>query len=351
MGIDRKRPLTSRESLDVAREDAAQQDTPGQPLDERASTSPAAADGADAPDASDAPARSTRRSKRKPDVTRPLTIVRVQSRPKQLASASEGGAPDWSLSAGVATVLFGFVIAFGTYVTLTQREAVQSRLRHFVSADKPHVEKQERSPASPSEPALDVAQVPPAPTEKPPVLLAAPDTAALAKPASSVTSPSTTLAHGVPRQPPVARPVANTSPMPPNPVARHADATTTAPPVHEAPKATALASTPTTAQARTAPAAQKDRQPNPKAARNVSCGALKSCDEVTAREERAPREPIATRAAPKSATTTAVIREAAVAAPPAPAAQIALAPAQGDAQPETAASFRLSVSKDIFRQH
>ncbi|MBN3764072.1 hypothetical protein [Burkholderia sp. Ac-20365] len=371
MGIDDKRPLTSREPLDIANDDAAQQDTPEQPLDERASTSPATPEADDAADVSHAPEKPSKRSKRKADVTRPLTLVRVQSRPKQLGSVSEGGTPDWSLSAGVATVLFGFVIAFGTYATLTQREAVQSRLRHFVSADKPHVEKQEHAPAVPSQPAVDIAQVPPAPVDNPPVSVAVPETAALATPASDVASPSTTIARNAPAQPPVARPNANPSPALPKAVARRAEATTTttttattattAAPVREAPKTTALASTATanaktpatttTAQVRTAPAAQKDRQPNPKVAKNTSCGSLKSCDEVAARDERAPREPLAPRPPARSAPTTAVIREAAVAVPPAPAAQIALAPAQAEAQTETANSFRLSVNKDLFRQH
>src|SRR6516225_5274890 len=124
MGSNRKGLVTSSEPADVVPNDAPKQDDPAQPPEERLPTR-------------EVTRKRPRRSRDVSDVTRPLLIVRVRSKPKQLAPASEAGTPDWSLSAGVATVLFGLAIAFGTYVTLTQRDAVQSRLRHFADLDKP----------------------------------------------------------------------------------------------------------------------------------------------------------------------------------------------------------------------
>lgn len=346
MGITRKRLATPDEPCDVAPGDEPAQDGPTQPLDERSSSSPAAPE---APHAPEVPHKALRRSKRKPDVTRPLLIVRVQSRPKQLGAAKEGGPPDWSLSAGVATVLFGFVIAFGTYVTLTQREAVQSRLGHFANLDKPHPPKHDRS-ASPGQPALEVAQAARAPIETPPVPLAAHDTAMPRAAASDAASSSVTVAHDAPSKPPpvavAAAPTARGSPTSTRNVAG-----ATAPPVRVAPKVIVQDSSPATTQARAAPTTPKERRTSPKTAAKTACGALEPCDQNVAHVERATHEPVTVRPPVKSATTTTVIREAAVSVPAAPAAQVIPPPVPAEVRAEATAALSLTVNKNLFRQH
>ncbi|CAN7222055.1 hypothetical protein [Paraburkholderia sp. SIMBA_054] len=344
MGIIRKRQATPDEPCDVAPGDEPAQESPAQPLDERASSSPAAPE---APHTPDLPSKPLRRSKRAPDVTRPLVIMRVQSRPKQLPVVKEGGAPDWSLSAGVATVLFGFVIAFGTYVTLTQREAVQSRMGHFANVDKPHPAKHDSS-ASPGQPALDVAQAARAPIDTPPVPVAVRDTAMPHTAASDAANSGVAVAHDPPSKPPVA--AAAAAPAPSNPTSKRNVASAPASPVRAAPKTIAQNSSATATQARAASTISKERRTSPKTAR-TACGALESCDQNIAHVEQATHEPPTVRPPVKSATTTTVIREATVGVPAAPAAQLRPPPVQAEIHTEAAAALSLTVNKNLFRQH
>lgn len=344
MGIIRKRLATPDEPCDVTPGDKPAQDGPAQTLDEQASSSPAAPE---APHAPDVPSKRLRRSKREPDVTRPLVIMRVQSRPKQLADVKEGGAPDWSLSAGVATVLFGFVIAFGTYVTLTQREAVQSRIGHFANVDQPHPAKRDSS-ASPGQPALDVAQAARAPIDTPPVPVAVRDTTMPRTAASDAANASVTVAHDPPSKPPVA--AAAAVPAPSTPTSKRNVASAPASPVRAAPKTIAQDSSPVTTQARAASTLSKERRTSPKIAK-TACGALESCDQNIANVERATHEPATVRPPVKSATTTTVIREAAVGVPAAPVAQPGPPPVQAEIHTEAAAALSLTVNRNLFRQH
>lgn len=355
MGIIRKRLATPEEPCDVAPGDEPAQDGPAQPLDEQVSSSPAALE---APHAPNVPSKPSRRSKRTPDVTRPLVIMRVQSRPKQLAVVKEGGAPDWSLSAGVATVLFGFVIAFGTYVTLTEREAWQSRMGHFANVDKPHPAKRDSS-ASPGQPALDVAQAARAPIETPPVPVAVRDTAAPQTAASDAANLSVTVAHDPPSKPPVAVAAAAPAPArapapvpaPSNPTSKRNVASAPASPVRAAPKPIAQDSSPATTQIRAASTVAKERRTSPKTAK-TACGALDPCDQNIAHVEQATHEPVPVRPPVKSPTTTTVIREAAVSVPATPAAQLIPPPVQAEKHTEaTAAALSLAVNKNLFRQH
>ncbi|SDH88928.1 hypothetical protein SAMN04487926_109109 [Paraburkholderia steynii] len=346
MGIIRKRLATPDEPCDVAPGDEPAQDGSAQPLDEPTSSSPAAPEAHHAPDV---PSKPLRRSKRTPDVTRPLVIMRVQSRPKQLPVAEEGGAPDWSLSAGVATVLFGFVIAFGTYVTLTQREAVQSRMGHFANVDKPHPAKRDSS-ASPGQPALDVAQAARAPIDTPPVPVAVHDTAMPHTAASDAANASVIVTHEPPPKPPVTAAAATAAPAPSTPTSKRNVASATAAPVRAAPKTTAQDSSATTTQARAASTISKERPTSPKTAR-TACGALGSCDQNIAHVEQATHEPATVRPPVKSATTTTVIREAAGGVPAAPVAQLVPPSAQAESHTEAAAALSLTVNKNLFRQH
>lgn len=344
MGMIRKRLATPEAPCDVAPGDEPAQDGPAQPLDEQASSSPVAPE---APHAPAAPSKPLRRSKRAPDVTRPLLIMRVQSRPKQLAVVKEDGAPDWSLSAGVATVLFGFVIAFGTYVTLTQREAMQSHMGHFVNADKPHPAKRD-SPASPRQPALDVAQAARAPIETPSAPVALRDTEMPRAAASDAANASVAVTHDAPPRPLVT--AATPAPVPSNPTSKRNVASTIASPVRAAPGKTAQDSAATTTQARAASATSKERRTGSKTAKGA-CGALESCDQNLAHVEQATREPATVRAPAKSTVTTTAMREPAVGGPAVPAAQLVPRPVQAEIHAEPTADLSLTVNKNLFRQH
>lgn len=73
------------------------------------------------------------------DILRPVAVPllrRIRSKPRRLAAPVSLSAPDWSLSLGAAVVVLGFAIVFGTWATLTERDAMQSRLRQIVSQNE-----------------------------------------------------------------------------------------------------------------------------------------------------------------------------------------------------------------------
>lgn len=121
MDTIRKPPAMPHEQCDKTPETSlvAQRDPPARPLDLLFPVDSSAPDDARAKNA----------------VPFPL-FRRVTPRPPRLAAPASAGTPDWSLSAGAAVVLLGFAIAFGTYVTLTQRDAMQSRLRRIVNQNE-----------------------------------------------------------------------------------------------------------------------------------------------------------------------------------------------------------------------
>ncbi|MBP0589790.1 hypothetical protein J8I87_08680 [Paraburkholderia sp. LEh10] len=61
---------------------------------------------------------------------------RITPKPRRLAAPASVGTPDWSLSIGAAVVLLGLAIGVGTYITLTQRDAMQNRLRRVASQNE-----------------------------------------------------------------------------------------------------------------------------------------------------------------------------------------------------------------------
>jgi hypothetical protein len=74
-----------------------------------------------------------------PEILQPEHVPlfrRIRSKPRRLAAPVSLSAPDWSLSLGAGVVLLGFAIVFGTWVTVTQRDAMQSRLRQIVSQNE-----------------------------------------------------------------------------------------------------------------------------------------------------------------------------------------------------------------------
>lgn len=61
---------------------------------------------------------------------------RIKPRQRKLPAPATVGAPDWSLSIGAAALLIGLAAAFGTYVTLTERDAMQTRMRRIESQNE-----------------------------------------------------------------------------------------------------------------------------------------------------------------------------------------------------------------------
>jgi hypothetical protein len=129
MDTIRKRPAMPHEQCDKTPETnlVVQRDLPARPLDLLFPLDASAPDIPAPPSTDEARALNSTPS--------PL-FRRIAPRPRRLAAPAPVGTPDWSLSAGAAIVLLGFAIAFGTYVTLTQRDAMQSRLRRIVSQNE-----------------------------------------------------------------------------------------------------------------------------------------------------------------------------------------------------------------------
>ena len=125
MDTIRKRPAPPPERCDATPEmnAVAQQSHPAQPLDLLFPVDSALPQVSSNPSVDEAQA---------PLPAYPPLFRRIRPRPRRLAAPASTSAPDWSLSAGAAVVLLGLAIAFGTYITLTQRDAMQSRLRRIV---------------------------------------------------------------------------------------------------------------------------------------------------------------------------------------------------------------------------
>lgn len=337
MDTDRKRPVTSREPDNMAQDAVPEEGKAAQPPDERASSSPSA------PKVS---RKASRRSKQPPEVTRPMSLVRLQTKPRQPARVSLTGTPDWSLSVGVATVLFGFAVAFGTYVTLTQREAVQSRLRQHANQDEQRTVPRHVPipiPTPMTEPALAIAVPPRGHIETPQVSLAAQDDAMLATASSSgaASAPSRVIARSTP-VPPATSPAAPT-PTPTNPASKQAAANPVPPSNRQAAKNNLQDTSKTLTATRATATAPKERKVSTKPAK---------AEEFIAQKERAPHEPVITPPLAKVTATTAVLRDEPAAASPATARPTASAPAHANVQTEAATtSLQSFVNRELFRQH
>jgi hypothetical protein len=129
MDTIRKRPAPPRESRDTAPEtdDVAKHDASVQPLDLLFPRD------ASLPQVSETPLAEEPRD---PLPTYAPLFRRIRSKPRSPTAPASVSEPDWKLSMSAAVVLLGFAIVFGTYVTLTERDAMQSRLRRIVGQNE-----------------------------------------------------------------------------------------------------------------------------------------------------------------------------------------------------------------------
>ena len=334
MDTDHKRPVASREPYGVAPDDMPAQDSPAQPLSESSSAS--------------VQGKAARPSRKGVEVTRPLVVMRVRSEPKKLTANGKPGAPDWSLSIGAATILFGFVIAFGSYVTLTERDAVQSRLRQSVNReDAPAALRHVPTPMP--VPAQDVAQAPRIPIDASPGRYVNEGATMPNAPASSTaSSQSRSLASSAPFRPATI----SADPLPSfansRPAGKQAVANATSPASAQPTKSTAAEAS-TSTRARDPSAPPRDRRPNTKVAK-APCNTHDSCGRNIAQDETSRHRPLGTPPATKVAST-AMSREATSVAATEPARQITPALTQANHQPEATSAIQSAADKGLFRQH
>ncbi|MEM5439785.1 hypothetical protein [Paraburkholderia diazotrophica] len=348
MDTIRKRPAMPHEQCDKAPETnlVVQRDLPARPLDLLFPLDASAPDNPASPSTDEARALNSTPS--------PL-FRRIAPRPRRIAAPASAGTPDWSLSAGAAVVLLGFAIAFGTYVTLTQRDAMQSRLRRIVSQnelraalhrDRPTIGERTQELARTLREqiealrSLDVADaaaiagtaaIPPANAHSSTLASSAPSLPSRSTPpASNKTSASQIaakpLAPPLPQSAPPAHQVASTEP----PRAR-AVATTT-PHGHKV-------------------SAKPSKSANPDA--DPECGTRAPCVETTAQSARKPVK--TTPAAPQQDVKahTAAVRNVAAKAPATPVPHTAPPPTvQAFVQPDIVpAAPPVSDSRQLYRQH
>ncbi|MPW21162.1 hypothetical protein GCT13_30865 [Paraburkholderia sp. CNPSo 3157] len=344
MDTIRKRPAMPHEQCDKTPETnlVVKRDLPARPLD---LLFPLDASAPDIPTPSS------------PDEARSLNSTpsplfrRIAPRPRRLAAPASVGTPDWSLSAGAAVVLLGFAIAFGTYVTLTQRDAMQSRLRRIVSQnelraashhDRPTIGERTQELARTLREQIEALRS-----------LDVADAAAIA--GTAATPPANahggTVASSAPSLPSRSAPPASNKTS-----ASQITAKPLAPPLPQpAPRARQVANTEPTRTRVVATTTPHDHKANAKPAKpaNSECGAPSPCVETTAQSSRKPVK--TTTAAPQQDVKphTAAVRSVAAKAPAAPVPHTAPPPAvQAYVQPDIGPAVPpVSDNRQLFRQH
>lgn len=349
MDTIRKRPVPPHEQCGTTQETklGAQRDHPAPPLDLLfpldASVPHASANRAadDAPD---------------PLPTYPPLFRRIRPRPRRIAAPTSVSTPDWKLSTGAAVVLLGFAIAFGTYITLTQRDAMQSRLRRIVTQnelramphhDRPTIAERTQELARSLRDQIEALRS-----------RDAADTAVMAGAAAhqSANAHSSTLASSTPSLPVTTAPVspARTPPKTPGKTpekqTKQLAAKPLAPPLPQpAPRTRQLASvTPTRAPSTTA--AQHERRTSTKQA-NTACGTRSPCVQANAQSPRKPVK-VASKTPPAKATTTTVAaRRTPVKTASKPVPHTPLPTVQAWSPPESPATLPASDDSQVYRQH
>ena len=348
MDTIRKRPVPPHEQCDTTQETrlVAQRDHPAPPLDLLfpldASVPHASANRAadDAPD---------------PLPTYPPLFRRIRPRPHRIAAPTSVGTPDWKLSTGAAVVLLGFAIAFGTYITLTQRDAMQSRLRRIVTQnelramprhDRPTIADRTQELARSLREQIEALRS-----------RDATDTAVMAGAAAhqSANARSSTLASSTPSLPVTTAPVSPAKTPPktqktPEKQTKQLAAKPLAPPLPQpAPRTRQLASvTPTRVHSTTT--AQEEHRTSTKQA-NTTCDTRSPCVQANAQSPRKPVK-VASKTPPAKATTTTVAaRRTPVKTASKPVQHPPHPTVQAWSPPESPAALPASDDSQVYRQH
>lgn len=349
MDTIRKRPVPPHEQCDTTQETkpGAQRDHPAPPLDLLfpldASVPHARANRA-ADDAHD------------PLPTYPPLFRRIRPRPRRIAAPTSVSTPDWKLSTGAAVVLLGFAIAFGTYITLTQRDAMQSRLRRIVTQnelramprhDRPTIADRTQELARSLREQIEALRS-----------RDATDTAVMAGAAAhqSANAHSSTLASSTPSLPVTTAPVSPAKTPPktqktPEKQTKQLAAKPLAPPLPQpAPRTRQLASVPPPTRAHSTTAAQQERRTGTKQA-NTACGPRSPCVQANAQSPRKPVK-VASKTPPaKSATTTVAARRTPAKTASKPVQHPPLPTVQAWSPPESPATLPASDDSQVYRQH
>lgn len=349
MDTIRKRPVPPHEQCDTTQETklGAQRDHPAPPRDLLFPL-----------DASVPHASANRAAEGAPDPlpTYPPLFRRIRPRPRRIAAPTSVGTPDWKLSTGAAVVLLGFAIAFGTYITLTQRDAMQSRLRRIVTQnelramprhDRPTIADRTQELARTLRDQIEALRS-----------RDATDTAVMAGAAAhqSANAHSSTLASSTPSLPVKTAPVsppASPAKMPgktPAKQTKQLAAKPLAPPLPQpAPRTRQLASVAPT-RAPSATAAQQERRTSTKQA-NAACGTRSPCVQANAQSPRKPVK-VASKTPPAKATTTTVAaRRTPVKTASKPVQHTPLPTVQAWSPPESPATLPASDDSQVYRQH
>jgi len=348
MDTIRKRPVPPHEQCDTTQETklVAQRDHPAPPLDLLfpldASVPHASANRAadDAPD---------------PLPTYPPLFRRIRPRPRRIAAPTSVGTPDWKLSTGAAVLLLGFAIAFGTYITLTQRDAMQSRLRRIVTQnelramprhDRPTIAERTQELARSLRDQIEALRS-----------RDATDTAVMAGAAAhqSANAHSSTLASSTPSLPVTTAPVSPAKTPPktqktPEKQTKQLAAKPLAPPLPQpAPRTRQLASA-TPARVHSTTAAQQEHQTSTKQA-NTACGTRSPCVQANAQSPRKSVK-VASKTPPAKATTTTVAaRRTPVKTASKPVPHTPLPTVQAWSPPESPTALPASDDSQVYRQH
>jgi hypothetical protein len=351
MDTIRKRPVPPHEQCDTTQETnlVAPRDHPAPPLDvlfpldastPHMSANPAADD---APDALP---------------TYPPLFRRIRPRPRRIAAPTSVGTPDWKLSTGAAVVLLGFAIAFGTYITLTQRDAMQSRLRRIVTQnelramprhDRPTIADRTQELARSLRDQIEALRS-----------RDATDTAVMAGAAAhqSANAHSSTLASSTPSLPVATAPVSppSSAKTPAKTPAKQTKQTNQlaakplAPPLPPPAARTRQLASATPTRAHTT-AAQPEHRTSTKQA-NTACGSRSPCVQANAQSPRKPVK-VASKTPPAKATTTTVAaRRMPVKNTTKPVQHMAPPPTvQAWSPPESPATLPASDDSQVYRQH
>ncbi|MBN3767903.1 hypothetical protein [Burkholderia sp. Ac-20365] len=345
MDMIRKGSAPPHEQCDTASETkpVAQQELPAQPLDRLFPF-----------DASVPQANANTAGESAPDSlpTYPPLFRRIRPRQRRLATPASVGTPDWKLSTGAAVVLLGFAIAFGTYITLTQRDAMQSRLRRIVTQNELRAMPRQERPTI-ADRTQELARSLRNQIETLRGRDAA-DTAVVAGAAvhQPANAHSSKLASSTPSLP--AATATSPPPVPASQGKAHAKqlaAKPLAPPLPQpAPRARQLASaTPTRAHSTTP--TQQERKTSAKQA-NTACGPRSPCVQTVAAQSSRKPANVASKTVPaKAGTKTVAVRRTPLKTAAKPVQRPLPPTVQAWSPPETPATLPASEDTEIYRQH